>query len=821
MSNLVMSQSSGNETLDFFNEIFRGARKGNAVLWVKQSGKSVSFDVSDLVKASSKATGLSVDDVYVGRGLQAEPKNGAKRGKQEEVVFVGGLFADIDFRGGEHSAAAATLPADMTEAMELIHEAGLPAPTMTVFTGGGAHTYWNFIDPLMIETAEDRATAKMLSAAWQAKLRRTFIARGYILDATQDLSRVVRVPGTFNRKNGGAVPVRIVSRGERIDQAAAIALVVGEMEAPTEPAGSEALAGILSSAASSSLKGISSTPEAAPMILGCAFVRHCIENAATLSEPHWYAYLSLIGFCETGHEIAHETSAAHPGYSAEATDAKLMQAVTAAKPMLCAHAAEVLGFEGCKTCPFYGGINSPIALGYQEMAIVEAQLDAIYDLETDRFYVPSNGDVLRRTAVQAVTRPTIGKDPLDRLFASRTMPLARRLDYLPGETRLMITSGGAQPTVNMWKPDGVVPVAGDAGPILRHFGYLWPKTAERDHVLNYIAHLIQHPGVKIAHGLMITGTQGTGKSTVGLIVRALIGDRNARKVEGDELKDKWTSRLVNVQVLMIEEAAHGQRYEIYERFKELFTGETFTVQDKGVPLYDGRCPRGMILLTNHDAAITVTGEDRRLHVSETTETPATPDYFKALYAALNDGVTLPAFAAWLHARDISAFNPKAKPPMTEAKARAQDASMTPTADALKTIMTNGMYPFHRDIVTVEEVRAALLASGYFPATERLRDGKVVAAIKDIGGRRLNDSGDIRLPGGKKIRAWATRNGAYWASTGLDEIKDEYLRSFGTARPAAGTEKGESANIVTFPHPPMPPHRTLMDFLQSATAAGTA
>ena len=810
MSNLGMSQSSGNETLDFFNEIYRGALKGNVVLWVKQSGKSTNFHVSDLAKASSKALELSAGgvDLYSGRGLQAEPQGGSKRGKQNEVIFVSGPFADIDFASGEHSAEASTLPVDTAEALKLIQEAGLPPPTMIVFTGGGIHCYWSFTDPVMIETAEDRAVAKALSAAWQARLRRTFAVHGYILDATQDLSRVVRVPGTVNRKNGGAVPVRIVSRGERIDRAAAIDLVMGDMEAPPEAAGSDMAKGILTAAAATSLKGPTSVPEAAPMILGCAFVRYCIDNAATLTEPWWYAYLSLIGFCENGHEIAHETSCAHPGYSPEATDAKLMQAVTAAKPMVCAHAAKALGFEGCKTCPFYGIINSPIALGYQDTAIVAAQIDMIYDIETDRYYMPSNGDKMNPTGAVALHRARIGKDPLDQLKASKTMPMVRRLDYLVADTRMMIPSEAGKPVLNMWKPAGVVPAAGDAGPILGHFDYLFPKQEEREHVLNYLACMLQRPAEKIAHALMICGVQGNGKSTIGYIVQKLVGARNFQEVSGDEMGDKWTTRMVQVQALAIEEAAHGGKYEVYNRYKVLFTGEFFGVQGKGIAPYDGRTPRGIFLFANHDAPLAVTNDDRRFHVSETVNPPASSEYFTALYAAL-DGATIPAFATWLLARDISAFNHKQPPPMTEAKVRAQEASLTPTADILKTIILAGGHPFHREVMTVEEVHSALIHSRYIPANQVLRPGKVSAAMKDLGGVRLNDGIAVRLPNQMKVRLWAMQNGASWAGKPLDEIKAEYLRVPGGENVHRLHGRKTDQEEVVYPH------RTFTDYLQGA------
>ncbi|ABY30852.1 hypothetical protein Mext_2457 [Methylorubrum extorquens PA1] len=813
--------ADGNETLNFLRPLFHGASTGTIVLWMKQTKKSEHFALSDIEKAAARAVELAAaGDVYTGRGLQTETLKAGKRGVEADVCFVSGLFADIDLRGGAHSADATRLPGDAEEAMSLIAEAGLPAPTLVVFTGGGVHAHWTFTNPRKIETSEDRAEAKVLSEAWQARLRRTFSAHGFILDGTADLSRVVRIPGTVNRKGNGSSPVRVIHNGERIEEAAAIALVVGKV-LPRPDVAAPKDCKVTDLLGAGSFTG-SRLPELEPLLTGCAFARHCIEDVAMLPEPHWYRWLGLCGRCEDGYRLAHETSATYHGYTPEGTDAKLTQALTAFKPMTCQWASGE--FEGCRTCPFFGTTHSPIALGYQKTPIVAAQVDAVYDLETDRYYVPSTGDLVRPKAVQALNRAKVGRDPLDQMHAAATMPMVGRLDYLPGDNRLMIAREVGRPVANMWRPDGVIPAESTDGaePILRHFDYLFPKAAEREHILDYLAHMLRHPGVKIAHGLMVTGPQGTGKTTIGIIVRGLIGDRNARKVEGDELADKWTSRLVNVQALVIEEAAHGQRYEIYERFKELFTGETFTVQDKQVPLYNGRCPRGVLLLTNHEAAITVTGNDRRFHVSETTEVPAPPEYFAALYAALDDGVTLPAFAAWLMQRDIWAFNPKAKPPMTEAKIRAQEASLTPTADALKTLLAGGVAPFHRDVTTVEEVRAALLSSGYFPATERLRTGKVTAAIKDVGGRRLNDGNDMRLPGGTKIRPWAIRDGARWAAAGLDEIKAEYARSPGTVRPAG---RSETANVVlSFPVQPGEPvyrHRTLEDYLQSVEAAGAA
>src|SRR5207245_870809 len=62
-----------------------------------------------------------------------------------------------------------------------------------------------------------------------------------------------------------------------------------------------------------------------PMVEGCAWLRHCRDDAATLPEPQWYALLGILGRCEDGEQLAHTWSQPYPGYAKEETAAKLQQ----------------------------------------------------------------------------------------------------------------------------------------------------------------------------------------------------------------------------------------------------------------------------------------------------------------------------------------------------------------------------------------------------------------------------------------------------------------------------------------------------------------
>lgn len=63
-------------------------------------------------------------------------------------------------------------------------------------------------------------------------------------------------------------------------------------------------------------------------IMQCKFVQHCTRNAASLSEPEWYAMLSVLkGLGQEGRWLAHDLSCEYPGYSRAQTDKKFDRAV--------------------------------------------------------------------------------------------------------------------------------------------------------------------------------------------------------------------------------------------------------------------------------------------------------------------------------------------------------------------------------------------------------------------------------------------------------------------------------------------------------------
>jgi len=179
--------------LDFFRLLYGTATDGYLCLWTLPSKRTHAFHVSELEKAAETALDLdaSGSDVYFGVGLRkAAPTQG--RGGSKDVLSIPGLWLDLDCAGPGH--AASNLPT-YDEAFQLIGL--LPhAPTVVVDSGGGLHLYYLGVEQLLNpkqKLVED--FQRQFSAAGSAHAM-----NNWQLDHLHDLARVLRVPGTTNRK---------------------------------------------------------------------------------------------------------------------------------------------------------------------------------------------------------------------------------------------------------------------------------------------------------------------------------------------------------------------------------------------------------------------------------------------------------------------------------------------------------------------------------------------------------------------------------------------------------------------------------------------
>jgi hypothetical protein len=124
-----------------------------------------------------------------------------KRGSGSDAAAFGCLWVDIDV-GKKDKEGKAIGPQSDADVDAML--AKYLTPSFTVSTGHGTHAYWLLDEPIITSEPSERLAFKTALV----RLQKTMMSRsGMHLDSVGDLARVMRVPGTTNRKQEPFMPV--------------------------------------------------------------------------------------------------------------------------------------------------------------------------------------------------------------------------------------------------------------------------------------------------------------------------------------------------------------------------------------------------------------------------------------------------------------------------------------------------------------------------------------------------------------------------------------------------------------------------------------
>jgi hypothetical protein len=207
---VMAAVTSSERALAFFSELMAGKpAKHPAYLWAKGLGTRYPLTPEH---AAATTTAWLRSHAYVGVAFVepgAEQIVGpTRRPNATDAAGIYGLWLDIDVngtpdgRGGVKTGAAA----DHERALGLA--SAILAPTMTVHTGGGIHAWHLLAEPWLFDGDADREHAAELAARWQDAHRELVPWR---IDATHDLARVLRIPGSINAKGAPPAAVRLLN----------------------------------------------------------------------------------------------------------------------------------------------------------------------------------------------------------------------------------------------------------------------------------------------------------------------------------------------------------------------------------------------------------------------------------------------------------------------------------------------------------------------------------------------------------------------------------------------------------------------------------
>ena len=281
--------------------------------------------------------------------------------------------------------------------------------------------------------------------------------------------------------------------------------------------------------------------------------------------------------------------------------------------------------------------------------------------------------------------------------------------------------------------------------------------------INWMAHNVQHPGVKIRWAPLIKGVEGDGKTVLGNLMGAVMGNSNVRNVSPKVLGTDFTGWAEGSCIVILEEiklTGHS-RYDILNALKPFVTNSTIEVHRKGKDGHDAMNTTNYIAFTNYADALPLTETDRRWWIvftpfADKTELAAAigggavsvvlGTYFDTLFTVIQQNAG--ELRRWLLDHPIDTdFQPNGSAPMTDEKAVMIGMSVSEEERAVQDILEKGGVGITRKI----------FASSYL-SNEVLLGNNDINLATSAWSRLLGKMGYTRLP--KKLK-WRGKTEIIW------------------------------------------------------------
>jgi hypothetical protein len=228
-------------------------------------------------------------------------------------------------------------------------------------------------------------------------------------------------------------------------------------------------------------------------------------------------------------------------------------------------------------------------------------------------------------------------------------------------------AGATGEILNLWIGPTIQPLAGE-WPLIQAFLLEIICDSDRksyDYLIRFIAHALQHPEEKPGILIILLGGQGTGKGTLGRILRLIWSATYLQVHNIDAVTGNFNASLERAYVVFMDEALFAGDRKASDALKSLVTEPIIHVNEKHQPARQTRSYHRFFAATNSGHLKNTERDDRRdfaLGVSEARK----GDH--AYWQALNREIDSGGVAAMVHdllAMDLTGFNVRQKPDTKE------------------------------------------------------------------------------------------------------------------------------------------------------------
>jgi len=230
------------------------------------------------------------------------------------------------------------------------------------------------------------------------------------------------------------------------------------------------------------------------------------------------------------------------------------------------------------------------------------------------------------------------------------------------------------PLYSTWRAFARKPLKGDWSLLKQHVkdvicggdqtAYVW--------LMSWMAQMLQKPEDKLGTAVVLRGSRGCGKTTLGMALRKVIGHIHSRKVsQQHHVTGHFNAHLQDCLFLLVEEGIWGGNKSAEGVLKDLITGDTAMIEAKFIGAVEMPNYTRVMITSNEKWVVPAGKAERRFLVLDAIDLfeglpeddPSRKAYFDPLYDEMEQG-GYEAMLADLLEWDYTQVNLR-QPPMTE------------------------------------------------------------------------------------------------------------------------------------------------------------
>ena len=317
----------------------------------------------------------------------------------------------------------------------------------------------------------------------------------------------------------------------------------------------------------------------------------------------------------------------------------------------------------------------------KQLPILTASGDEIVELFNQNHFVTNEGahTFVFREAID----PELGHGILEKLTFPAFKSLHNQVVSIGGKPRRMadfwlnspvrrtyvngmafIPSGNCPDhTYNLWRGFGIAPIPSDVDPIL---DYLLKVVAQNDatnyqYLINWLAVGVQYPARQGEVAVVLRGSKGIGKSTLGRLMLKIYGQHGMQITNSRHLVGNFNGHLQKTAFLFADEAFFAGDRIGENVLKGLVTERNITVEKKGVDAVTARNRLKILMCSNSDWVVPATADERRFFILDVSdERRGEVAYWQQLNHIIDNGGAA-GFLHYLQQIDLSKFDVRKVP----------------------------------------------------------------------------------------------------------------------------------------------------------------